>query len=459
MSRVNAFDAFFLLTETRSSPWHMAGCEIFELPAKAGKDYLNQLADGLRAQSAAAPFNLKLETGLVWPSWREVEPDIDYHFSRQQLPEPGSTQQLMSALEHFGAATLDRNVPLWECCLIEGLENKCFAIAFKVHHSLVDGQGGLKMILRALSDRKSDSNCRALWGKNTPARSASSKPRSREEKPNSALSALDNCLKAAANLNNPLSIDTIQRCVQQFNDLRWFRAKPSVMNQRPCSSARRFGIGDLPLQTMLNVSKSNDATINDVLLCVVDAAVQRYLEENDNIPTAALLAAMPVSTRKQGAEGGNQAGLLCIELGEPRSDITQRLRSIIENTQRAKTHLRELPDSFLMAYGVAVLGMPLLMQAVPGLAENLPMANLGISNVSPPKGSHYLDKPLYLNGSKLVGLYTQPILPPSVLLNVTAASMKGKLCLGIGSTREAIDEPLRLAAYIEQALDELDAAA
>jgi diacylglycerol O-acyltransferase / wax synthase len=445
VSRLKPFDAFFLATETRRSPWHMAGCEVFEYPQDAEPAaFLDGLERDMRKQSPVAPFNQVLDNSGLWPVWREAEVDLDYHFHRMVLPSPGSEAQFMAALEHFCAATLDRNLPLWECLLIEGLEGNRFAIAFKVHHALTDGQGGLKMVLRAMGTRRSERKARALWGDNTPAgsRHAASKRSERKAKP--GRKGLMPEFRPAAWL-------------RQARDLRLFRAPPSALNQRPESSARRFGLGDLPLDQVKAVAKRSGTSINDVLLCVVDAAVHRYLGESGRTPSAELVVGMPVSLREEGQEGGNQAGLLTVELGSSGASESRRLAVIHENTQRAKQHLRELPSGFLMAYGMTVLGLPLLTQGVPGLNEKYPVINMGVSNVSPPRGSNYLDKSLYLRGARLTGLYTQPILPPSVLLNVTAASMNGKLCLGIGSTREAVDRPLVLMQYIGEALDKLEA--
>jgi hypothetical protein len=80
---------------------------------------------------------------------------------------------------------------------------------------------------------------------------------------------------------------------------------------------------------------------------------------------------------------------------------------------------------------------------------------MGISNISPPRGANYIGKNLYRKGARLLGLYTQPILPPAVLLNVTITTIEDRLCLGIGSTREAIDDPMKLGQYIVEAIGQL----
>lgn len=448
MSRIKPFDTFFLAAETRRSPFHMAGCEVFDLPKGVNASrFLDQLEAGMREQVAVEPFNKAVDSSGIWPRWKTVGVDLDYHFRRQALPAPGSEAQLMSALGHFVATPLDRNVPLWECLLIEGLAERRFVIAFKVHHALADGQGGLKIVLRSLATGARDKTAKALWGDNKPKTSAKRTKRKKSSTVESA-SAL-----SLAKFKQLMSKDWLQ----QMRDMNLFRAQPSALNQRPDSSARRFGVGDLPLEEVRQCAHEAGVSINDVLLCVVDAAVHRYLLESGRGPAAELVAGMPVSLRAEGVEGGNEAGMLTIDLGGPELSEASRLDAIAANTRRAKTYLKELPGGFLMGYGIAVLGMPLLLQSIPGLVEKRPVINLGVSNVSPPKGSNYLDNNLYLKGARLTGFYAQPILPPGVLLNVTAASMKGKLCLGIGSTKEGIDQPLLLMQYMEEALHNLQA--
>src|SRR5207253_239238 len=58
---------------------------------------------------------------------------------------------------------LDLHRPLWEVHLIEGLEGERFAIYLKMHHSLIDGVSGMRLILRALSPNPEDRGTPAFW--------------------------------------------------------------------------------------------------------------------------------------------------------------------------------------------------------------------------------------------------------------------------------------------------------
>ena len=77
------------------------------------------------------------------------------------LPQPGDWRQLCILVSRLHARPLDRNRPLWETYIIEGLDNipglpaGCFAVYTKMHHALVDGAGG-SSFMAALHDLQAD---------------------------------------------------------------------------------------------------------------------------------------------------------------------------------------------------------------------------------------------------------------------------------------------------------------
>ena len=61
-------------------------------------------------------------------------------------------QQFYETVSFLNAGLLDRGKPLWECYIIDGIENGRLAFMIKVHHSLIDGEGGLRVMRNFLSD-------------------------------------------------------------------------------------------------------------------------------------------------------------------------------------------------------------------------------------------------------------------------------------------------------------------
>ncbi len=82
------------------------------------------------------------------PEWR-ADPtlDLDYHLRRVALPDAGSLRTLLDVAATLSSTPLDRSRPLWEFTLIEGLEDGRAALLQRVHHTVTDGVGGLKLSL------------------------------------------------------------------------------------------------------------------------------------------------------------------------------------------------------------------------------------------------------------------------------------------------------------------------
>src|SRR5262249_36112635 len=83
------------------------------------------------------------------PRWAvEQSFDLDFHLRRTRLPQPGTTRQLLEALQPMATTSFDRARPLWEFMLFEGLQGpdgERAALAMKVHHSVTDGVGGMEL--------------------------------------------------------------------------------------------------------------------------------------------------------------------------------------------------------------------------------------------------------------------------------------------------------------------------
>ena len=140
-------DALFLLAEGREHPMHVGGLHLYRPPEDAGPDYV---AQQYRSSIEHGDILRKLRRrpirrfgGLGPWEWQD-DPDLDleYHLRHSALPAPGGERELGVLVSRLHSHRLHRAYPLWECHLIEGLENNRFALYMKLHHSQVDGVGG-----------------------------------------------------------------------------------------------------------------------------------------------------------------------------------------------------------------------------------------------------------------------------------------------------------------------------
>src|SRR5918999_4923718 len=145
--RLTGLDASFLHLEDASSHMHVAGVMLFEGPPPPCADLLEAferrlpLVPRYRQRLAFVPL------GQGRPKWVD-DPHLNlrYHVRSTALPSPGTEQQLKDLAGRVFSQQLDRDKPLWEVWLVEGLEGGRFAMLSKTHHALVDGISGVDII-------------------------------------------------------------------------------------------------------------------------------------------------------------------------------------------------------------------------------------------------------------------------------------------------------------------------
>ncbi|HEY7359210.1 MAG TPA: HAD-IB family hydrolase, partial [Streptosporangiaceae bacterium] len=86
---------------------------------------------------------------LGTPTWGP-DPDFDVtkHVRRVQLPARSSMRHLLDLVQEFAAAPFDRDRPLWDALLVEGLTGGRAGYAVKSHHSVTDGLGAVQLMVR-----------------------------------------------------------------------------------------------------------------------------------------------------------------------------------------------------------------------------------------------------------------------------------------------------------------------
>ncbi len=159
--KLSIFDAGFLLMETRETPMHIGMLQLYGLPDDAQADYMEQVYRRMvEVEGICRPFNQKLHSrvpGRLDASWiTDPNFDIDYHVRHSALPRPGRVRELLALVSRLHAQRLDPRRPLWETYLIEGLEGNRFAVYNKMHHSMMDGAGGMNLLQSRMATSPDD---------------------------------------------------------------------------------------------------------------------------------------------------------------------------------------------------------------------------------------------------------------------------------------------------------------
>ncbi len=450
MQALSPTDSVFLWMETRSQPMHVAGLNIYTPPKGAGPHYVSSLiADWGRHLVALAPFNQRpvLRMGLwYWEEDREFE--LDYHLRHLALPHPGRIRELLSMVSRLHGNLMDRNRPLWEAYVIEGLPDGRFATYTKIHHALVDGVTGARMMADGLS-RTAGEHKAPLWAQNLARHPTA---RARAPAPG-LLQQLADAARAGREILPGIGsgLRDILRTGQGEDAAALpFQAPPTPFNVE-ISGSRRFAAQSYSLARFKRIGAAAGATVNDVTLAVCAGALRRYLQAHQALPGKPLIAMVPVSLHGQTDAGGNQVSVLLANLATDVGDPVQRLQQIVRSTTQAKERLSTMPRLQKLAHGITSIS-PMGPAMVTGSAKTHPVFNLVISNVPGPRDT------LYLNGARLDEVYPVSIPTHYLALNITISGYGDNLGFGYIACRRSVPALQRMLDYTDASIDELERA-
>ncbi|MDQ3756777.1 MAG: wax ester/triacylglycerol synthase family O-acyltransferase, partial [Actinomycetota bacterium] len=71
--------------------------------------------------------------------------DLDFHVRHIALPPPGSDRQLLDLAAVLSTEAFDPARPLWQFTVVEGLAGDRGALLAKMHHTITDGVGGVRL--------------------------------------------------------------------------------------------------------------------------------------------------------------------------------------------------------------------------------------------------------------------------------------------------------------------------
>src|SRR3954464_12659948 len=173
-------DSMFLIPESREQPMHVGSLQLFELPEGADRSLIRETYEGLIASTDVATL-FRRRPHRSWSTlgqWAWVDDDdidLEHHVRHSALPEPGRVRELLALVSRLHGTLLDRQRPLWEMHVIEGLTENRFAVYTKLHHAVMDGVSGLRLLQRTLSEDPNDRSAESFW---VPRKKRADKPTS-----------------------------------------------------------------------------------------------------------------------------------------------------------------------------------------------------------------------------------------------------------------------------------------
>jgi diacylglycerol O-acyltransferase len=451
-------DAMFLMIESREHPMHVGSLQLFQPPEGADAIDVRSMFDTAIAADEVAPLFQKRARRSIsslgqWGWEADGQFDLEHHVRRNALPRPGRVLELLALCSRLHSSLLDRNRPLWEIHLIEGLEDGRYALYFKVHHALVDGVAATRMLSRMLTEDPVERDMPAPWALRERRPHASGRAGLPALAVPTLRSAL-NAVGAAAGLV-PVLARSINRGLTEQSGALSFSAPRTMLNV-PITGSRRFAAQSWPMERIRQVGKAGEATINDVVLALCSGALRAYLQSLAALPETPLIAMVPVSLHTEDSPsadgGGNAVGAVLCNLGTHLDDAGLRLRAVHASMSQGKESLKGLSQLQILALSAIGTSPVMLLSALRLNGLVRPPFNLVISNVPGPR------KPMYWNGARLDGLYPLSIPLDGQALNITCTSYSDQIAFGLTGCRRTVPHLQRLLGYLDDELGALERA-
>lgn len=486
MDQLSGLDNSFLVMEAGGQLGHVGSLSLFDPRGMRGDSFKDTLRQTIEERlHLLGPYRRRLvevPLDLDRPYWIEdPDFDLDFHLRHIAVPPPGDMEQLSNLVSRIHSRALDRDRPLWEVYVIEGLADGLVALYSKIHHCTIDGVSGAQMTER-LMDHSPDG---------TPV--APPKRRWRPDRvPGQGEMLVRGALGAATSPGRLLRATyRTARSLWEDSELLGYGARMAGLDRLPfigprllaggpqvdadripqtpapptpwnrtITPHRRLAFFSHSLESYKTIKRALGTTLNDVVMAVTGSALRQYLADRGELPADPLYAMVPVSVRTAAQEGEftNRVTSVLAELATEVADPVERLRRIHVAMQEAKRMQEATPATLLTDW--TEVAMPALFAQAARIAARTrvmdrlnPPFNVVISNVPGPRD------PLYCGGAEMLTYTPVSAVADGQGLNVTVVSYRDHLDWGLISCRELVPDVWRFEALFNEALAELEARA
>ncbi|HEU4894652.1 MAG TPA: wax ester/triacylglycerol synthase family O-acyltransferase [Acidimicrobiia bacterium] len=454
-------DASFLALETSNSHMHVTGVALFEaepLQAADGGIDIGRIRAHIGSKLQYIP---RYRQRLDWvpydrrPVWVDDQHfDFDYHVRHTSLPRPGSDQQLRDLAGRIVSTKLDRNKPLWELWVVEGLADQRFAIIAKIHHCMIDGLSGVDLttiLLNVVPDSAIEES--PDWQPRpapTPTQLAVAEAARFTRRLIDGLTNMGEMVKEGKVVTDR----AMDKSSAALSSLRsgWLTTSAKTPLNPEIGPNRRFTWTEMSLEDVKAVKDTLGGSVNDVVLAITAGAVRRFLIENrDFEPSQAEFRAMnPVSTRGASQQGqmGNQVAMWLVDLPVSRPDPAERYEAIKETTANLKETNQALGAATLVELSSGT-PLTLLSMASRYVGPRIRPFNMTVTNIPGPQF------PMYLLESQMIANYPMVPLWAQHGIGVALFSYNGRLLWGVQADYDTLPDAEDFVAALRTSFHEL----
>lgn len=371
------------------------------------------------------------------PMW-SADPhfDLAFHMTRVRSSD-GTIDSVLDIARNSAMAGFDRARPLWQYTVVEGLDDNRAAMILKVHHSLTDGIGGVKLLMmlfdlerdgQPLSADQPEAELASFGAIDLITHSITHRRRR-------AVGIARRSISSAGSVSRSLLRSPKETAVEAGRAIGSIARflEPATSPKSPIMSsrtlARSLGTLEVPMDELKLAAKVAGGSLNDAYVAAVLGGLMKYHQFHGESPES-LRMVMPISVRDDVAGlGGNHFSparfLVPMTIQDPLLRIAEvgrlsrwaRDEPAIALTDALAGVLNQLPTTLSTAiFGAMLKGADFVTSNVPGAPI-----------------------PLYAAGAELLRMYAFGPLSGAAA-NFTLLSHCGTACIGINLDAVAVPD-------------------
>jgi len=454
--RLGPLDSLFLYLEKKEMPLHIGSVFTLDGPISPG-----DLKSLIEAKLPLIPRYLQrvvfppLDVG--YPTWEyDTEFDLNRHIHPVRL-ENGTKEALETLAGQVFSEIMDRNHPLWDLTVVEGLRGGRTALIARVHHCLVDGVAGVAL-MSLIFDKSPQ-----------PSPLPPKKHFHPPPPPDTGTSLVDALMSSyfhAVNRVLLMQSAALNVAEQWFGELmqgsliQSAKTVPEMVAygdrfpfKAPACGPRKVSWTEFPMSEIFAIHDACGVKVNDVGMMILAGAMRRYMHLHRlPIKNRVLRLMVPVDLRRgdQDLGLGNRISLVPVNIPLDIKDPLELLSAVHQRTDALKhAHAADL----VVLGGTLLAMMPIPAQAVlvgslSNVVSVLPF-DMVCTNVPGPQ------YPLYLLGREMLTYY--PYVPIGDFMGVCCAmvSYNGKLYFGLTGDSACAPDLDHLRDFLDQTFSEL----
>ncbi len=438
-------DAGFLIAEDsdRNVSLAIGGIAVIDGCAPDDQEFKNLVAERIRAIPRSTQLLRTQPFDVGAPRWAD-DPNFDLarHVRRVALPRLGDDSELFRIVAHVLERRLDKDRPLWECWVIEGLSGGRWAILLKIHHRMADGISATRIVSGLCDAVDGDVVARPVAAKRTAARHLQPVP-----EPAARANPLATLWRTAAAVT-----DAAARTVNGVAGIAAELIRPVTGSVGPVTSMRHYRAMRVPLADVVQICRKFDVTVNDVALAAITEGFRSVLLSRGQEPRAdSLRTLVPVSERAPGGPDtvGNKISVMLPYLPVEQPDPIQQLRAVHSRLTRTKHGGQREAGPMVTS---AANHLPFMMPSwAVRVLTRLPQRGIVTlaTNVPGPR------RRLTMTGRKVLQLLPIPPIALRLRTGVAVLSYADDLVFGVTADYDSALDVEELAGGIERAVARL----